>query len=104
MAVAVAFAATLAPSTVGLAQTCSTTTVSFTETFDNTSFRDEDDTSAAGWGQGTLKLSLKGNSFNTTGQNIGEKIFVVGAADFDNDGWTDMAAVMLDPDRIHFLK
>ncbi len=102
-ALAVALLATMADMPTASAQTCSTTTISFSETFDNVAFRDAS-TSAAGWGQGTLKLSLKGNSFNTSGQNIGEKIFVVGAADYDNDGWIDMAAVMLSPDRLHFLK
>lgn len=105
---AVAFAAsviaTLGNAPVASAQTCQTQRINYNESFDDTVYRD-DSTSAAGWGTtGTLKLALKGNSFNTSSGNTSEKIFVVGAADFDGDGWIDMAAVMLSPDRLHFLK
>ncbi len=89
---------------VASAQTCTTTSLSFSDSFDNTTYMDPTSTPGMGWGQGTLRLALKGNSFNTSSQNTGEKIFVVGSADFDGDGWIDMAAVMLSPDRLHFLK
>ncbi len=104
VAVAVSVIATLGNLPLASAQTCQTQRVNYNESFDDTTYRD-DSTSAAGWGTtGTLKLSLKGNSFNTSSGNTSEKIFVVGAADFDGDGWIDMAAVMLSPDRLHFLK
>ena len=85
------------------AQVCTTSALTYDEGFDTTTFKDAS-TSAAGWGTGIVQLAFKGNTFDSSSQNIGEKVFVIGAGDFDNDGWIDMAAIMLNPDRLHFLK
>ncbi|MBC7793262.1 MAG: VCBS repeat-containing protein, partial [Clostridia bacterium] len=83
--------------------TCATESASFNESFDTIAYRDSA-TSAAGWGLGAVKLAFKGNSFDATSQSVGEKVFVVGAGDFNGDGWVDQAAIMLSPNRLHFLK
>lgn len=87
------------------ASVCEPTPVSFSESFDDEDFKDEDATSADGWGDGALTLSAKGNAFETSSEQFGVRVFVAADGDFDGDGNNDMVAQLLSPNcHLHFLR
>jgi hypothetical protein len=69
----------------------------FTETFDNTNFKDEDNTSVAHWSVGPpadlpgyITLNRLGATFDITNPgSFPAWINTITAGDFDNDGWPD---------------
>ncbi len=90
------------------AQVCNETEVVLAaEAFDDITYKDPL-TSAEGWDTNAatpLTLARKGNTFNTTGESFGVRVFVAGSGDFDGDGHNDMVAQMLSPEcHLHFLK
>jgi hypothetical protein len=84
-------------------QTCTPVNHSFTDSFSNTTYKD--DASTAKWGNGEVTLATKGSLFQSEGKSLGQRVYVIAPGDFDKDGWIDMFALMLDPDcHLHFLR
>ncbi|MEM6531862.1 MAG: PilC/PilY family type IV pilus protein [Myxococcota bacterium] len=77
-----------------------------TEEFDQDDFRD-DATTASGWrtgtGGGVLRLSAKASTFTSESRNVGDRIFAVGAADFNNDGLDDLIGQTTSPCAIRYM-
>lgn len=87
------------------ASVCVETAVSVSESFDDDDFENEDVSSVDGWGDGAITLSAKGNSFETSAESFGVRVFVGASGDFDGDGYNDMVAQLLSPDcHLHFLR
>ena len=62
----------------------------FSESFDNTEFKDEAQSSVANWGGGYITLNRLGANFKITNPNgMPTWINTVAANDFDGDGWPD---------------
>lgn len=88
--------------------TCTETEVALaTEDFDDITYKDPL-TSAEGWDTNAstpLRLARKGNTFNTSGESFGVRVFVAGPGDFNGDGHNDMVAQLLSPEcHLHFLE
>lgn len=87
------------------AAVCVETPVSFSESFDDDDFKNPEVSSVDGWGDGAITLSAKGNSFETTAESFGVRVFVGAEGDFDGDGYNDMVAQLLSPNcHLHFLR
>lgn len=72
-------------------EACTEFPISFTETFDSTTYRDANTTSVDHWGDGYITLNKLGAQFTAgTPAVIPSWVNVMTANDFDNDGWTDL--------------
>ncbi len=89
------------------AQVCTSTTNTFLETFSDTTYKDPA-SAVDGWGppQQYLTLGRKGLTFAGTSSTVGQPMYVVTDADLDNDGWTDLVALLFTPGNyhLHFLR
>lgn len=72
-------------------QECVEYTNTFTESFETTDYKDEDNSSVANWGEGFITLNYLGANFQVNEPSgMGAKIYVCDGGDFDGDGYPDL--------------
>jgi hypothetical protein len=75
-------------------QQCIEITSRFTENFNDIDFKDVDNTTAANWPPGPVKLNRLGANFDiTVPAGMGARIYVCDAGDFDGDGKPDLVGL-----------
>jgi hypothetical protein len=72
---------------------CQEITGTFTEYFDNTTYKDEQLTSVSHWGEGYITLNKLGSNFTMqVPPNFPTWVNTVASGDFDGDGWPEFVA------------
>jgi hypothetical protein len=74
--------------------TCNSTTVGFSENFDNATYKDVPNSSVANWPSGPITLNYVGSSFSVAQpQGMGAMIYTAAPGDYDGDGKIDLVGL-----------